>query len=53
MGESLDRLSKKSQKLQLSRRLEIVKQACAVLHDVHECGIVHKAETIEDFGSAG
>jgi hypothetical protein len=23
-----------------------------VLHDVHECGIVHKAETIEDFGSA-
>src|SRR5215469_6414354 len=43
VGESLDRLTKAGQKLRLSRRLEIIKNACAVMHDVHEHGIVHRA----------
>src|SRR3974377_406995 len=45
VGDSLDRLLKAGQKLPLSRRLEIIKQSCTVLHEVHEHGILHKALT--------
>ncbi len=40
-GPSLDRLMKRGKEFGLVRRLEVIRQVCAVLEGLHEHGVVH------------